>query len=114
MVFATIGVPRNATMGKAAVPARQSAKSDARIQHATQLAKRHVHHASRNAPGPAPIKAPAQCLVRHHAIDFPAISDALKILNAATSVQASVGKIVQTICVKSAATRVMLVLTSSK
>ncbi|KAJ5559577.1 hypothetical protein N7513_001976 [Penicillium frequentans] len=75
-------------------------KSDARIQHATQLAKRHVHHASRNAPGPAPIKAPAQCLVRHHAIDFPAISDALKILNAATSVQASVGKIVQAICVK--------------
>ncbi|KAJ5508052.1 hypothetical protein N7527_010195 [Penicillium freii] len=55
-------VPRNATMGKAAVPVRQSAKSDARIQHATQLATRHVHHASRNAPGSAPIKAPAQCL----------------------------------------------------
>ncbi|KAJ5154999.1 uncharacterized protein N7500_010438 [Penicillium coprophilum] len=41
-------------------------KFDARIQHATQLAKRHVHHASRNAPGPASIKVPAQCLVRHH------------------------------------------------
>ncbi|KAJ5422986.1 hypothetical protein N7445_011094 [Penicillium cf. griseofulvum] len=67
-VFATTGVPKNVTMGKAAVPARQSVK--------------HVHHVSRDAPGLALTKVPAQCLAQHHATDFLATSDVLRLSNA--------------------------------
>ncbi|KAJ5545400.1 hypothetical protein N7461_007704 [Penicillium sp. DV-2018c] len=43
---------------------------------------KHAPHASRDAPGLATTKVPAQCPARRHATDFLAISGALRILNA--------------------------------
>ncbi|KAJ5123521.1 hypothetical protein N7448_009618 [Penicillium atrosanguineum] len=76
-VSAITGVPRNAMMEKAAVIARQSARFNVHTHSATQAAEKHVHRASKDVPGHAFTKVPAQCHAQHHVTDFLATHDNL-------------------------------------
>lgn len=101
----TIDVLASATMGSYVVHAKRLVRFNARTLPVLRLATRRALRVSRNVPGLVLIKDLVQCHAQHHATASLAMKDAPEYYPAVITSQASAGKIVPLVIVRSAATK---------